>query len=404
MNQVPEAECHVALIGLGYVGLPAALMFARSGLKTIGVDIDPKLLAQLRGGVCPLAEKDLIEVFNDGATKENFSVREKPPVAETYVIAVPTPLDPRRKIADLRAVASACESLVPVLRRGALVIVESTIPPLTCREVVAPILERSGLKTGSDILVAHCPERLFPGNVVEEIIHNSRIVGGCNETATQRAADLYRRFVKGEVLLTDDVTAEFCKLSENAYRDVNIALANELAVVAEKLGIKIGEAIDMANRHPRVNILKPGIGVGGHCIPIDPWFIAEVAPDEAILIATARRINDRQPDRVAARIRQSVAHLADPVLAVYGVTYKPDVNDQRESPAWHVIEILRRDGYRVEIYDPVADLRPGGDFFSFLSGKDALAVLVEHAEIVELLAREPERLRSSLAHPVVLRF
>lgn len=404
MNHVPEAECQVALIGLGYVGLPAALMFARSGLKTIGVDIDPKLLAQLRGGVCPLAEKDLIEVFNDGATKENFSVREKPPVAETYVIAVPTPLDPRRKIADLRAVASACESLVPVLRRGALVIVESTIPPLTCREVVAPILERSGLKTGSDILVAHCPERLFPGNVVEEIIHNSRIVGGCNGAATQRAAELYRRFVKGEVMLTDDVTAEFCKLSENAYRDVNIALANELAVVAEKLGIKIGEAIDMANRHPRVNILKPGIGVGGHCIPIDPWFIAEVAPDEAILIATARRINDRQPDRVAARIRQAVAHLADPVLAVYGVTYKPDVNDQRESPAWHVVEILRRDGYRVEVYDPVADLRPGGDLFSFLSGKDALAVLVEHAEIVELLAREPDRLRSSLAHPVVLRF
>ena len=404
MKHVPGAECEVCVIGLGYVGLPAALMFARSGLKTVGVDINAALLAQLRGGVCPLEEKELAGVFADDATQSNFSVREIPPVAEAYVIAVPTPLDPRRKVADLRAVASACESIVPVLRRGALVIVESTIPPLTCREVVTPILERSGLNVGGEILVAHCPERLFPGNVVAEIVQNPRIIGGCNEAATERAAELYRRFVKGEVMRTDDVTAEFCKLSENAYRDVNIAFANELALIAEKLGIRIGDAIALANRHPRVNILRPGIGVGGHCIPIDPWFIAEVAPDEATLIPTARRINDRQPERVAARIRQAVAHLADPLLAIYGITYKPDVNDQRESPAWHIVEILRRDGYRVEIYDPVAGLRPGGDLFAFLSGKDALAILVEHAEITELLSREPERLRAALAHPLVLRF
>ena len=404
MNRVPGAECHVSVIGLGYVGLPAALMFARSGLKTIGVDINPTLLTQLRGGVCPLEEKELIEVFADTATKSNFSVRDVPPVAEAYVIAVPTPLDPRRKIADLRAVASACESIVPVLRRGALVILESTVPPLTCREVVTPILERSGLNAGSEIFVAHCPERLFPGNVAAEIVQNPRIVGGCTEAATQQAVELYRRFVKAEVMQTNDVTAEFCKLSENAYRDVNIALANELALIAEKLGITIGDAITLANRHPRVNILKPGIGVGGHCIPIDPWFLAEVAPDEAMLIPTARRINDQQPERVAARIRQSVAHLADPLLAIYGITYKADVNDRRESPALHVVEILRRDGYRVETYDPVAGLRPGGDLYAFLSGKDALAILVEHAEIVEVLTREPERLRSALAHPVVLRF
>jgi len=404
MRYVPDAECEVAVIGLGYVGLPAALMFARSGLKTIGVDINAKLLEKLRGGVCPLKEKELLEIFEQAATREHFSVSNTPPVAEACIIAVPTPLDQRRKIADLKALMSACESLVPVLRRGALVVVESTVPPLTCREIVAPILERSGLRTGSDILVAHCPERLFPGNVTQEIVHNSRIVGGCNEPATRRAAELYGRFVKGELVQTDDVTAEFCKLSENAYRDVNIALANELAMIAEQLGVRIDKAIAMANQHPRVRIHKPGIGVGGHCIPIDPWFLAEVAPDAASLIPTARRVNDRQPERVAAQIRRAVSHIADPLLAVYGVTYKPDVNDQRESPALQVIEILRQDGYRVDVYDPVAGIGSAGDLFAFCAGHDALVVLVEHREIVELPARDLERMRSSLAHPIILRF
>lgn len=405
MSQGAKAECQVAVIGLGYVGLPAALMFARSGLKTIGVDIDTGLIARLREGSCPLKEEGLLGIFQDPSTKANFSVRDTPPVAETYIIAVPTPLDPVRKIADLSAVADACRSLIPFLRKGALVIIESTIPPLTCRDVVTPILEAQGLKIDRDLLLAHCPERLFPGNVVEEIVRNSRIIGGTCEAATERAAKLYGRFVQGKLMQTNDITAEFTKLIENAFRDVNVALANELAAVADKLGIKIEAAIAMANEHPRVKILNPGIGVGGHCIPIDPWFIAEVAPDETELIPAARRINDRQPERVAAKIRKAVAHIPDPCLAVYGVTYKPDVNDQRESPAWRVIHLLRQDGYRMDIYDPVAGPKPPGGPIAFAKGHDALVILVEHREIVELLAGdELARVRSALSQPIILRF
>ena len=405
MKYVAGAECEVAVIGLGYVGLPAALMFANSGLKTIGVDINMSLLSKIRQGSCPLEEKGLSKIFDDPSTKANFSVRESAPISEAYVIAVPTPLDSAKKVADLNAVVAACKSIVPVLQKGALVIIESTIPPLTCRNIAGPILESSGLKIGRDILVAHCPERLFPGNVVEEIVHNSRIVGGANQAATDRAAELYVRFVKGEINRTDDVTEEFSKLIENAFRDVNIALANELAAVAEHLGIKIEQAIAMANKHPRVKILKPGIGVGGHCIPIDPWFIAEVAPNETALIPVARRINDRQPERVAAKIRKAVAHIADPCLAIYGVTYKPDVNDQRESPAWQVVELLRQDGYRLDIYDPVAGPMPRGNPIAFAKGHDALVILVEHSEIVDLLANAgSSQILGALAQPIILRF
>lgn len=403
MNYVSGAECELAVLGLGYVGLPAALMFARSGVRTVGVDINEQLLGQLRAKHCPLDEKGVSEVFNDATTQRNFSVQSTPPIADAYIIAVPSPLDLRRKVADLKAVASACESIAPVLRRGALVILESTVPPLTCREVAIPILERNGLRAGEDFLMAHCPERLFPGNVIEEIVGNSRIIGGADGEATRRASELYGRFVKGELMQTDDVTAEFCKLIENAYRDVNIAFANELALIAGRLEISIDDAIRMANRHPRVNILKPGIGVGGHCIPIDPWFIAEVATDDAALIPTARRINDRQPERVAGRIRQAVAAIPNPSLAVYGVTYKPDVNDQRESPAWHVVNLLRKDGYQVDVYDPVANAVEG-DFFEFLAGHDALVVLVEHRHIVDLLARDAPGVRAMLGHPIILRF
>ena len=404
MSYVQDAGCDVAVIGLGFVGLPAALLLAHGSAETIGVDIDERIVTSLESGVCPLKEEGIDAIFNAATTKANFTVRRKPPVADAYMIAVPTPLDERRKIADLAALKSATKSIVPTLRRGALVIVESTVPPLTCQEVIRPILEQTGLTVGKDIFLSHCPERLFPGNVVHEIVTNARIIGGCCQTATERSAELYRRFCKGELMLTDDVTAEFCKITENAYRDVNIALANELANVADRLGVSIQTVIELANRHPRVNILKPGIGVGGHCIPIDPWFIAEAAPEETVIIPTARRINDARPGQIAAKVRRAVAHLPEPRLAVYGVTYKPDVNDQRESPAWVIVRLLRDDGYDVAVLDPVAGQGEARDVFEFAKGRDALIVLVEHREILEHLHSDYDRLAKSLNHPIVLRF
>lgn len=402
MSAKQEESFDVAVIGLGYVGLPTALMFANSGLKTAGVDINEAQVRRLQAGESTLNEEAVVALFDAETTRRNFSAFTRPPRARAYVIAVPTPLDQRRKVADLAALRTAARSLLPVLQKDALVIVESTIPPLTCREIVQPILEESGLRVGTDIYLSHCPERLFPGNTIHELVHNSRIIGGVCQESNRRTLELYQTFAEGECLVTDDLTAEFCKLIENTYRDVNIALSNELANVADDLGISIDTAIEYANRHPRVNILRPGIGVGGHCIPIDPWFIAEVS--ETVLIPTARRVNDARPAHIAAKVRRAVAQLADPLIGFYGVTYKPDVNDQRESPAWEVIHEIQGDGYRAEVFDPVAGLGDHTDVFAFAEGKDALVVLVEHGEMRAVLAKDRPKLQQRLKSPILLTF
>jgi UDP-N-acetyl-D-mannosaminuronic acid dehydrogenase len=404
MKYVTGAECDVAVVGLGFVGLPAALMIARGGKQVIGVDIDDQLIRRLSAGECPIDEAGVVAAFDDATTRKNFRATSTLPVADAYVIAVPTPLHARKKVADLEALEAATASIVAKLRRGALVIVESTIPPLCSSETVKPILERSGLQVGTDVLLAHCPERLYPGNVADEIVNNDRIIGGCNAAANERAMEIYRTFVRGKLLPTDMLTAEFCKLIENTYRDVNIALVNELALVAERLGTSIDTAIDLANRHPRVSLLRPGIGVGGHCIPIDPWFIAEVAPEQTELIPAARRINDRMPHVIAGRIRRAVASVPDPWIGVYGVTYKPDVNDQRESPAWEIVRLLREDGFRLDVADPIARIGEAKSLRELAAGKDALVVLVPHEPARRELAEHRDELLQALRTPIVIAF
>jgi len=404
MNYVVDSACEVAVIGLGFVGLPAAIMLARAGKKVIGVDIDDSLIRRLHAGECPINEPSVATVFHDAATRANFTATTTVPVADTYIIAVPTPLHARKKVAALDALEITTASIVSKLRRGALVIVESTIPPRTCEEIIKPILERSGLRVGADLLLAHCPERLYPGNVADEIINNDRIIGGCNDAANERASALYASFVRGKLLSTDMLTAEFCKLIENTYRDVNIALVNELAMVAERLGTSIDAAIDLANLHPRVSLLRPGIGVGGHCIPIDPWFIAEVAPEQTELIPAARRINDRMPYVIAGRIRHALAGIHDPSIGIYGVTYKPDVDDQRESPAWEIVRLLREDGYRVDVADPIAHLGEAKTLLELAAGKDALIVLVPHQQARRELAEQRDEIVSTLRHPILITF
>lgn len=379
------APYDVCVIGLGYVGLPIALMLARSGLRTAGHDIDQERVAGLRSGTCPIEEPEVAALFRDVAASSDIDFVDELPTANAFLVAVPTPLRPSRKTADLTPVADVFRSLVPILAKGNLVIVTSTCPVMTCRRVAVPLLERSGLKVDEDFLLAYCPERIYPGNIAHELVHNEHIIGGHDEAAAQRAAELYRRFVQGHLILTDDLTAELCKLMENTYRDVNIALSNELRSIARKFGIDIQEAIDIANRHPRVNLLKPGIGVGGHCLPIDPWFIVEMAPEEAQLIPAARRINDEQPRRIAGEIRRAVTDRRDAVIGCYGVTYKPDVGDQRESPAWQVIKELQSDGYDVRPYDPIAEVGDYADFAAFVADVDVIVALVEHSQFREAL-------------------
>ena len=298
------------------------------------------------------------------------------------------------------------ESVLPHLRPGNLVVIESTIPPLTCRETVAPMIERAGLRVGADVLLAHCPERILPGDIMREIVSNDRIIGGVTPEASHRARELYASFVQGELLETDDVTAELCKLMENTYRDVNIALANEFAAVSETLGVDVVGAIELANRHPRVDILKPGIGTGGHCIPVDPWFIRQVDPENARLIDAARRVNGEVPTRTAAKVRRAVAGIPRPLIAAVGATYKPDSSDCRESPALEIVDLLRVDGYDVRLYDPVAPGYPwpSGGLREIARGADCLAVLVEHRVVRRELAEAGEEIRALMRTPLVMRF
>ena len=290
----------------------------------------------------------------------------------------------------MRAVISAAESIVPVLRPGNLVVLESTSPPGTTVEVLAPILARSGLDPGRDFHLAYSPERVLPGQILRELKENARVIGGVTAESRRSAAELYRIFVQGEIIETDATTAELVKLMENTYRDVNIAVANEFSRLADKFGVDVWEAISVANRHPRVKILNPGPGVGGHCIGVDPWFLVERAPELTRLIATARGVNDAQPGFLVETVRRALGELRGKQIAALGLAYKADIDDVRESPALEVVHILQNEGATVMAWEP---FKPGAQIGgttttrsleAALSGADAIILLVRHEEFVAL--------------------
>ena len=343
----------VALVGLGYVGLPTATMLAATGWDVVGVDISSRVVDAVNSASVPFHEAGLSELLADAVTSGRLKAQLGMPFADSFIVAVPTPLDADKR-SDLSAVESVCRQIAHVLEKGNLVIVESTVPPLATRETVVPLLEAGGLLAGSDFFVAYCPERVLPGDIKREILENDRIVGGVTPESTQRAARLYETFVTGQIHKTDDLTAELAKLSENTFRDINIAFANQLAAVSEKLGADAWEVIRLANKHPRVQILNPGPGVGGHCIPVDPWFLHEAAPERTSLIASARRVNDSQPDLVADHVEALCdGGLTGRKIAVLGVAYKANVGDSRESPALRLIERLSAGGADVAVHDPL---------------------------------------------------
>jgi UDP-N-acetyl-D-mannosaminuronic acid dehydrogenase len=300
--------------------------------------------------------------------------------SDYFAICVPTPIDEDKR-SDLQAVRSAAESILQVLRKGSTVILESTVPPGTTREVVVPILERSGLKGGTDFYAAYCPERVLPGQILRELVDNDRVIGGINATSTAKAKALYTKFVQGTLHEATSDTAEMVKLVENAYRDVNIAFANELASVCDALSIDVWSVINLANRHPRVNVLSPGPGVGGHCIAVDPWFIVEKAPEVARLIRTSREVNDARPTAVVDRVAGAVKGISKPRIGCLGLTYKRDVDDVRESPAMTVAEELVSRGYEVLCHDPFverSDRLALGSLEDAFRDTDCVVVLVDH--------------------------
>lgn len=393
----------IVVVGLGYVGLPAALMWAKAGIKVHGVDINAGLVDQLNQGTLELEEEELNTLLADETVRANLSAATEPTEGDVFVVAVPTPIHHLKKSSDLSYVGKATESLVPYLRPGNLVIIESTIPPLTTDKYVRDIIEReSSYRVPQDILLAHCPERILPGDIYREIVENDRIIGGVDERSTDAAAAAYKVFVKGNLNKTTALTAELGKLMENTYRDINIAIANEFSLICDNLGVDPREVIKFANKHPRVNILNPGIGVGGHCIPIDPWFLTEVAPYHSQLIATARRVNDSMPKHVASKIRQELRSISDPKIVALGATYKRNCADERESPAGDVVEELKRDGYQVSHYDPFVESMQYDSLKSIAEGADLLVVLVAHDVVRQEIEDQQKELSQVMRTPNIL--
>ncbi|HEY3473614.1 MAG TPA: nucleotide sugar dehydrogenase [Anaerolineales bacterium] len=393
----------ICVLGLGYIGLPTASTFATHGMRVVGVDVNQQVIKTLQNGNIHIHEPGLRMIVESALQSGNLTVSLQPEEADAFLIAVPTPFyedkngeyDGRHyKLADMRAVTSATEAILPYLRKGNLVVLESTSPPRTTVDLVKPILERSGLKAGMDFHLCYSPERVLPGQILRELIENARVVGGITPESAEAGCALYATFVKGEIIATDATTAEMVKLMENTTRDVNIALANEFARLAERFGVNVWEAISLANRHPRINILSPGPGVGGHCISVDPWFLVETAPELTSLIYHARQVNDAQPHFVLEKVRQALGPLEDQKIAVLGLAYKPDVDDLRESPAVEVIRLLQKEGAQVTAWEPfkpdaqLQGIHLAPSLESAIEEADVLMLLVKHTEFLSLIPHE----------------
>ncbi|MEW6009844.1 nucleotide sugar dehydrogenase [Methanobacterium alkalithermotolerans] len=361
-----EEKIRIALFGLGHMGLPTAALFADNGYKVVGIDINSETVSMVNDGKSPIMEPGLDElvenVVKKGLLSADNGISTLVKDSNVMIVVVPTPVD-ENKCSDLSAVISACESIAKVLNKDDLVIIESTIPPHTCQNIIIPLLEKSGLKASKDFGVAYTPERALPQNTLYEMTHNARVIGGVDQKSAKKAAALYGKITKGEVITVENlVTAEMVKLMENTYRDTNIALANELALVCESLGIDAIHAINAANYHPRVNIHNPGPGVGGHCLSIDPYFIVEMAKEgryPARLIETAREINEFMPHHVAGLVKESLEacgkRLIDSKVGLLGVAYKGNVADARETPAEPFIRDIIQKGAEVLVHDPFVE-------------------------------------------------
>ncbi len=376
----------ICVLGLGYIGLPTSAMFANNGHEVIGVDINEKVVNALNEGKIIIEEPYLDALVGEVVSKNKLRATTKPEKADIFIIAVPTPIN-ADKTAMMDYVVSATESIVPFLEAGNVVILESTSPPGTVENIMMPILSKSPLDVRKDLYVAHSPERVIPGKILIELVENNRIVGGINQKSAEKVKKIYQSFVKGEIYITDATTAEMCKLMENTFRDVNIALANELAMVCEQLGINAWDVIKYSNKHPRVTLHMPGPGVGGHCLAVDPWFIVEKFPETAKIIRLARETNDLMPAYVFQKTKKILGQLSGKTIGVLGVTYKPDIDDMRESPIVELIELLEEVAdINVKVFDPfVSDFHHSVNSLEELAqDADILILAVNHTQFDEI--------------------
>lgn len=343
----------INVIGLGYIGLPTAVIFASNGIKVIGVDVSTTVVDIINQGKIHIEEPGLAEMVKEVVKTKMLKASLLPTKADVFIISVPTPnIDDEYMGCNLKYVKSAVNSILPYLEKGNVVIIESTISPRATEDEIKPLFEEKGFTIGQDIFLAHCPERVLPGQILNELVTNNRIIGGITSKCSNKAAEIYKIFVKGEIIKTEAKIAEMSKLMENTYRDINIAIANELVKICNELNINALEVIEMANKHPRVNILNPGPGVGGHCLAVDPYFIYSKVPTIAQLIKKARDINDSMPNYIVSIVEKLLNYNKNKIIAVFGVAYKPNVDDIRESPSLAIVEMLIKKGYSVKVYDP----------------------------------------------------
>jgi UDP-N-acetyl-D-mannosaminuronic acid dehydrogenase len=387
----------IIVVGLGYIGLPTASILATKGHAVVGVDVNESTVATINSGKIHIVEPDLDVLVRSAVNSGNLTATLVPEEGDTFILAVPTPFSKNgsgeEKIPDLSYIEAATRAIAPFLREGNLVVLESTSPVGTTEHIAEMVAQlrpdlvqlRSGTRTQLSIHLAHCPERVLPGHIIRELVDNDRIIGGITRASAEKARDLYKCFCNAGMHLTDARTAEMAKLVENASRDVNIAFANELSMICDKLGINVWELIELANRHPRVNILQPGPGVGGHCIAVDPWFIVAAAPKEAKLIRAAREVNDSKPQWVLDRVRSKAERFKNPVIGCLGLAFKANIDDLRESPALEITRELIRSGVgRVMACEPNIGATwedfPIYDLDEVLREADILLVLVDHEE------------------------
>lgn len=380
----------IGVVGLGYVGLPTAILFAHNGHQVLGVDVSPRVIDGLNSRSLHMEEdllqQMLVQVLDQGSFRASYDLE----ACDAFIVAVPTPVADYK--IDLTYLESACRNIVRYLKKGDLVIIESTIGPGITTGPILGWLEESGLKAGKDFGLVHMPERVIPGNIYKELTENGRVIGGIDPQSAARAKELYGSFVKGEMTETDAITAETVKVLENTYRDINIAIANEFLLICEKLNVNPWEAFKIANQHPRVNIHNPGPGVGGHCIPVDPWFLVEKAPEEAALIKTARYRNNAMPEKVAADIMYILNAINGSKVSIFGTSYKANTGDARETPSQEIAHSLANNEVAYNTYDPFQIMpweSSAGSLQEAVDGVDLIAVVVAHDPFIRL---QPEQL------------
>ncbi len=397
----------ISMIGLGYIGLPTATLFASRKKKVIGVDVSQHAVDTINQGKIHIVEPELDMLVHAAVHEGYLRATTQPEPADAFLIAVPTPFKEGHK-PDLSYIEAAAKAIAPVLAKGNLVVLESTSPVGATEQMAAWLAEARPDLTfpqqageNADVQIAHCPERVLPGHVVRELVSNDRVIGGMTKTASEMAVALYKTFVEGECIVTNVRTAEMCKLTENSFRDVNIAFANELSMICDQLSINVWELIALANRHPRVNILQPGAGVGGHCIAVDPWFIVDTSPEQARIIRTAREVNDHKPEWVLEKVKAAIADalaskpgstMADVKVACLGLAFKPDIDDLRESPAVEITQHIAQLGCHVLAVEPNIEVLPAklnvtnlslSLLTDALNAADVICVLVKHKPFVE---------------------